>query len=43
LVDAAMMRPLSRRLTDGGVRRVCADCYARITLLRKAVQGALAK
>jgi hypothetical protein len=38
LVDAATMRPLSRRPDGGGVRYACPDCYIRVMAMRKIAQ-----
>ena len=38
MVDALTMRPLARQASGGGVRRVCAECYCRVTALRKTVR-----
>lgn len=38
LVDAAAMRPISRTHQGSGLRRVCVDCFEKITKLRKSGQ-----
>jgi hypothetical protein len=39
LVDAATMRPMSRNQNGGDIRRVCADCFARVTAQRNAARN----
>lgn len=38
LVDAAAMRPQSRTRQGGGLRKVCEDCFEKITNHRKSLQ-----
>ena len=39
LTEAEALRPLSFTVKGTGLRRVCPDCYARVTALRKAVRA----